>query len=77
MLPESFEHVFYSCPCPVTQVLLKIFFEKYITKELTAEIFFGGAGVAGNEKENIPLSLVLDIFRFLLWQCNFNKRLHS
>jgi hypothetical protein len=72
-VPESFEHVFYSCP--VTQALLKKFCEKYITKELTAEIFFGGAGVAGNEKENIPLSLVLDIFRFLLWQCKLNKRL--
>jgi hypothetical protein len=72
-VPESFEHVFYSCP--VTQALQKIFFEKYTTKELTAEIFFGGAGLAGNEKENIPFSLVLDIFRYSLWQCKLNKRL--
>ncbi len=70
---ESFEHVFYSCL--VKQALLKKFFEKFITKELTAEIFFGGARSAGNEKENIPFSLVLDIFRYSLWQCKLNKRL--
>jgi hypothetical protein len=72
-VPESFEHVFYSCP--VTQTLLKKFFEKFITKELTAEVFFCGVGVPGNEKENIPLSLVFDIFRYSLWQCKLNKRM--
>jgi hypothetical protein len=72
-VPESFEHVFYSCP--VTQALLKKFFEKFITKELTAEIFFSGVGSAGNEKENVPFSLVLDIFRYFIWQCKLNKRL--
>jgi len=71
-VPESFEHVFYSCP--VTQDLLKKFFEKYITKALTAETFFSGTGVAGNENENVPFSLVLDLFRYSIWQCKLNKK---
>jgi hypothetical protein len=72
-VPESFEHVFYSCP--VTQDLLKKFFEKYITKALTAETFFSGTGVAGNENENVPFSLVLDLFRYSIWQCKLNKKI--
>jgi hypothetical protein len=34
---ESFEHLFFSCP--VTQDIVKKFFQKYIVKELTAEIY--------------------------------------
>jgi hypothetical protein len=73
-VPESFEHVFlFVSGYPGSAE--KFFFEKFITKELTAEIFFSRAGSAGNEKENIPLSLVLDIFRHSLWQCKLNKKL--
>jgi hypothetical protein len=36
-VPESFEHLFFSCP--VTQDILKKFFQKFITKDLNAEIF--------------------------------------
>jgi hypothetical protein len=72
-VPESFEHLFFSCP--VTQNILKKFFQKFITKDLDAEIFFTGSGVPGNEKENVPFSLALDILRYILWQCKLNKRM--
>jgi hypothetical protein len=48
---------------------------KIITKDLTAEIFFTGSGVPGNEKENVPFSLALDILRYILWQCKLNKKI--
>jgi len=51
------------------------FFQKFITKDLDAEIFFTGSGVPGNEKENVPFSLALDILRYILWQCKLNKRM--
>jgi hypothetical protein len=61
---ESFEHLFFSCP--VTQDIVKKFFQKYIAKELTAELYFTGSGIPGNEKENVPFSLALDIFRYVI-----------
>ncbi len=69
---ESFKHLFFSCP--VTQDVVKKFFQKYIVKELTAELYFTGSGIIGNEKENVPFSLALDIFRYIIWQCKLNKR---
>jgi hypothetical protein len=54
---------------------LKKFFQKFITKELNAEIFFTRSGVPGNEKENVPFSLSLDILRYILWQCKLNKKM--
>jgi hypothetical protein len=72
-VPESFEHLFFSCP--VTQDILKKFFQQFITKDLTAEIFFTGSGVPGNEKENVPFSLALDILRYILWQCKLNRKM--
>ena len=36
---------------------------------------FRGAWSVRNEKENISFSLVLDIFRYSLWQCKLNKKL--
>jgi hypothetical protein len=72
-VPESFEHIFYSCPS--TQAILKKFFESFLTPRLTAENYFTGSGTVGNEKENVPFSLTLDILRYFIWQCKLNKRL--
>ena len=72
-VPESFEHIFYSCPS--TQNILKKFFEKFLTPILSAETYFTGSGIDGNEKENVPYSLTLDILRYYIWQCKLNKKL--
>jgi hypothetical protein len=71
-VPESFEHIFFSCPS--TQAILKYFFERFFTKELSSELYFTGSGVDGNEKENLPFSLTLDLIRYQIWQCKLNKR---
>jgi hypothetical protein len=70
---ESFEHIFYSCPS--TQAILKKFFETFLTPRLSVENYFTGSGTVGNEKENVPFSLTLDILRYFIWQCKLNKRL--
>jgi hypothetical protein len=62
--PVSFEHIFYSFP--TTQNILTKFFEKFMTKMLTAEVYITGSGVDGNERENVPFSLTLDLFRYYL-----------
>jgi hypothetical protein len=72
-VPESFEHLFFSCP--VSQDVIRKFFQKYIVNELTAELYFTGSGLIGNEKENVPFSLSLDILRYVIWQCKLNKRI--
>ncbi len=71
-VPESFEHIFFSCPS--TQLVLRYLFERFFTKELNSELYFTGSGVDGNEKENVPLSLTLDLIRHQIWQCKLNKR---
>jgi hypothetical protein len=72
-VPESFEHIFYSCPS--TQNIFKKIFEKFLTPILSAETYFTGSKVDGNEKENVPFSLTLDILRYYIWQCKQNKKL--
>jgi hypothetical protein len=67
-VPESFEHIFYSCP--ITQNILTKFFEKFMT-----EVYFTGSGSDGNEKENVPFSFTLDLFRYYIWQCKLSKKL--
>jgi hypothetical protein len=52
----------------------KKFFQKDIVKELSTEIYFTGSGIPGNEKENVPFSLALDIFRYVMRQCKLNKK---
>jgi hypothetical protein len=71
-VPESFEHIFFSCPS--TQFVLRYLFERFFTKELSLELYFTGSGVDGNEKENMPFSLTLDLIRYQIWQCKLNKR---
>jgi hypothetical protein len=69
---ESFEHVFFSFPSP--QFVLKYFFERFFTRDLSSELYFTGSGVDGNENENMPFSLTLDLLRYQIWQCKLNKR---
>jgi hypothetical protein len=69
---ETFEHIFYSCPTTLG-ILTKIF-EKFFTVNLNPQLFFSGEAVPGNEKENVPFNLALDVIRFFIWQCKLNKK---
>jgi hypothetical protein len=54
---------------------LKKIFEKFLPPIISAETYLTGSGVDGNEKENVPFSLALDILRYYIWQCKLNKKL--
>jgi hypothetical protein len=69
---ESFEHIFYSCP--TTNSIVSKMFEKFFTVNLNPQIFFSGEAVPGNENENAPFNLTLDVIRFFIWQCKLNKK---
>jgi hypothetical protein len=69
---ESFEHIFYSCPTK-NSIVSKLF-EKFFTVNLNPQIYFSGEAVLGNEKENVPFNLTLDVIRFFIWQCKLNKK---
>ncbi len=69
---ESFEHIFYSCP--TTYSIVTKMFEKFFTVNLNPQIYFSGEAVPGNENENIPFNLTLDVIRFFIWQCKLNRK---
>jgi hypothetical protein len=69
---ESFEHIFYSCP--TTYSIVSKMFEKFFTVNLNPQIYFSGEAVPGNEKENVPFYLTLDIIRFLFGNVNLTKK---
>ncbi len=69
---ESFEHIFYSCP--TTNSIVSKMFEKFFTVNLNPQIYFSGEAVPGNENENVPFNLTLDVIRFFIWQCKLNKK---
>jgi hypothetical protein len=69
---ESFEHIFYSCP--TTYGILTKMFGRFFTVNLSPQLHFSGEAVPGNEKENIPFNLTLDVIRFFIWQCKLNQK---
>jgi hypothetical protein len=69
---ESFEHIFYSCPTKFC-ILTKMF-GRFFTVNLSQQLYFSGEAVPGNEKENVPFNLALDVLRFFIWQCKLNKK---
>jgi hypothetical protein len=49
-------------------------FENFFTINLNPQIYFSGEAVPGNENENVPFNLTLDVIRFFIWQCKLNKK---
>ncbi len=64
---ESFEHIFYSCP--TTFGIISKMLEKFFTVNLTPQLYFSGEAITGNEKENVPFNLTLDVIQYFIWQC--------
>ena len=68
---ESFPHIFFDCPF-VYKIISK-FHEKYFNFELSRTNYFHGT-VSEIEKENMAISLVLDVLRYSIWQTRLNKQ---
>jgi hypothetical protein len=69
---ETMDHLFFSCP--FAQKMLQILKEKYLyNTDIQRETFFGGI-VSENEKENICVTILFDVFRYLIWQAKLDKK---
>jgi hypothetical protein len=75
VVSETFVHLFYYCNH--VQNLLSKLIQKYVNKPvLTFEQYFLG-NVSASEPDNIALTIVLDAFRYLIWQLKLEKKIGS
>ncbi len=68
-------HLFFYCPY-VTKLLKKMERKFFVNVALTKEIFFLGT-VSEDERTNIATTIVLDIYRYLIWQAKLEKKTPS
>jgi hypothetical protein len=73
--PETMLHLFFYCPY-VTKLLKKLERKFFVNVALTKEIFFLGT-VSDDERINIATTIVLDIYRYLVWQAKLEKKTPS
>jgi hypothetical protein len=70
---ETVQHLFYYCP--TTASLITYFYDKYLCNfALSASTFFL-ANASTIEKENRPLNITLDVFRYVVWQYKLEKKI--
>ena len=62
---ESFSHIFYDCP--TVEKIFNVFKGKFIQPDINREQFFVGY-ISENYKDNFPLIMVLNCFRFCIWE---------
>ncbi len=72
---ETMLHLFYYCPY-VSKLFGKMERSFFINTILTKEQFFLGS-VSDNEKINIAVTIILDIYRYLIWQSKLEKKITS
>jgi hypothetical protein len=69
---ETLSHIFFNCPT-TSDVLVK-FYAKYLRGITLEQNTFFLSNASEYESENRPLSLVLDIVRYVIWQHKLNKK---
>ena len=62
---ESFAHVFYDCP--TVEKLFETFKGKFIRPDITRTTYFSGA-ISDEQKANFPLIMILNCFRYCIWE---------
>jgi hypothetical protein len=68
---ESFSHIFYDCPV-VNGLILELEKKYLVGNTMTKENYFI-SNFAENEKDNIACNILLDGFKYLIWQKNLKK----
>ncbi len=68
---ESFRHIFFDCPT-VQKIILGMEKKYFRGTPITREKFFL-SNFNDNEKENIACNILLDGFRYLIWQKKLEK----
>jgi hypothetical protein len=72
---ETMLHLFFYCPY-VAKLFKKMERRFFVDVALTKETFFLGT-VSDNESINIAVTIVLDIYRYIIWQSKLEKRTTS
>ncbi len=72
---ETMLHLFFYCPY-VAKLFKKMVRRFLVDVALTKETFFLGT-VSDNESINIAVTIVLDIYRYTIWQSKLEKRTTS
>ncbi len=70
---ETVQHLFYYCP--TTAPLITQFYDKHLCNFLISPSTFFLANVSIIEKENHPLNITFDVFRYVLWQYKLEKKI--
>jgi hypothetical protein len=69
---ETFEHFFWYCP--QTASIIKTFSDRYLTAELTKELFFTGIS---EHVADEGFFVVATVLKYILWQFKLRKKLPS
>ena len=71
---ESFAHIFYDCP--TVEKIFARFKGKFFRPEITREAYFSGAFLE-EPKSNLPLIMILNCFRYSIWEQKLQGALPS
>jgi hypothetical protein len=69
---ETLSHIFFNCPT-TSEVLVK-FYAKYLRGIILEQNTFFLSNASEYESENRPLSVVLDLVRYVIWHYKLNKK---
>jgi hypothetical protein len=72
---ETVAHLFFDCP--TTEILVKELGQMYLQNLNLEKGHFFLSNVSDYEKENRPLDIILEIFRYVIWQYKLNSKIPS
>jgi hypothetical protein len=72
---ETFVHIFYDCPS-VYKIIQTLYSRYFLNQTISKEYYFL-ANYSEIERDNLPINILLDLFRYLIWQEKLGKKLPS
>jgi hypothetical protein len=72
---ETIAHLFFDCP--TTDILVKELGQRYLQDLNLEKVHFFLSNVSEYEKDNRPLDIILEIFRYVIWQYKLNGKVPS
>jgi hypothetical protein len=72
---ETFVHIFFDCPS-VYKIIQTLYSRYFLNQTITKENYFL-ANYSEIEIDNLPINILLDLFRYLIWQEKLGKKLPS
>jgi hypothetical protein len=70
---ESFVHMFFDCPS--VYKIIQAFQNKYFLNQTISKEKYFLSNFSDVEKDNLPMNILLDLLRYLIWQDKLGKKL--